>query len=118
MPKAAIVILAGTENGADMGRAVNALETAKEFAANSEDVKIVFDGAGTQWVGELSSADHPYHDLYESVKDSVDGACAYCADAYDAEEAVREEGIDLLDDHDGHPSMYSLVKEGYEVITF
>lgn len=49
MTNAAIVILAGTESHADVGRLINGLEAAKEFAeTEGDDVELIFDGAGTQ----------------------------------------------------------------------
>ena len=54
MAKAAIVILAGNESHSDYGRLANALEAAKEFAENDDDeLELIFDGAGTQWIPEL-----------------------------------------------------------------
>ena len=48
MTKAAVLILAGTESHADVGRLVNGLETAKEFAdTDGDDIELIFDGAGT-----------------------------------------------------------------------
>jgi hypothetical protein len=47
MAKAAIVVLAGTESHADLGRVTNALEAAKEFEEAGDDVEVIFDGAGT-----------------------------------------------------------------------
>jgi len=63
-------------------------------------VSNVFNGAGTKWVGELSDPEHKYNKHFESVKDEVEGACAYCARAF------------------GVPSLAKLVSEGYQVITF
>jgi len=56
--------------------------------------------------------------LFDAVRDEVEGACAYCANAYQVKDDVAESGIDLLDDYDGHPSVRRLVSEGYEVLTF
>jgi hypothetical protein len=48
MTKAAVIILAETEGHANLGRVVNGLETAREFAeADGDEVELVFDGAGT-----------------------------------------------------------------------
>jgi hypothetical protein len=48
----------------------------------------------------------------------IAGACAYCAGAFGAQDAVREEGIPVLDEFDRHPSLRRLVAEGFQVITF
>lgn len=40
---------------------------------SSHDVSVLFQGTGTRWPGELVKADHPAHDLYEAVIDTVAG---------------------------------------------
>ncbi|WP_049979957.1 DsrE family protein [Halolamina rubra] len=118
MTKAAVVILAGTDGHANLGRLVNGLETAKEFAANDDDeLELIFDGAGTQWIPELEDEDSDYHELYAAVKGEA-SACDYCSGAFGVDEAVQDAGVVQLDDHDGHPSIRSLVDDDYEIITF
>jgi len=118
MAKAAIIVLADTESHADHGRVANALEAAKEFAQNPEDdLELVFDGAGTQWVPLLEDEDHDYHELYQAVRDDT-AVCNYCSGAFGVNDAVADTGVTLLDEYDGHPSVRSLVDDGYEVITF
>ena len=118
MTKAAVVILAGTEGHENLGRIVNGLETAKEFAENEADeLELIFDGAGTQWIPELEDEDSDQHELYQAVRDDT-SVCDYCSGAFGVEDAVAESGLVTLDDHDGHPSMRSLVADGYDVITF
>lgn len=118
MAKAAIVILAGTESHADNGRVVNGLEAAKEFAENEGDeVELIFDGAGTQWIPELEDEDHDYHELYQAVNEQA-SVCDYCAGAFGVGDAVDEAGVVRLEENEGHPSIRSLVDEDYEIITF
>ncbi|MFB6121473.1 MAG: hypothetical protein ABEJ68_10195 [Halobacteriaceae archaeon] len=118
MTKAAIVILAGTESHADTGRLVNGLEAAKEFAeTEGDEVELIFDGAGTQWIPELEDESHDYHDLYAAVRDDT-SVCDYCSGAFGVEDAVADAGLVTLDDHEGHPSIRSLVDDDYEIITF
>jgi hypothetical protein len=90
--KAAVVILADTETHGDLARAVNALETVKEFKEASDEVVLIFDGAGTRWVAELSKPDHRSHWLYEAVEDRSAGACAFCAAAFGVKESIRGRG--------------------------
>jgi len=118
MADAAVVILAGTDGHENLGRLVNALETANEFAETDGDsVELVFDGAGTQWIPELEDPDSDQHELYQTVRADA-SACDYCSGAFGVDDAVDESGVVRLDDHDGHPSIRSLVDDGYEVITF
>ena len=117
MARQAIMILAGTESMSDLGRAVNGLEAAKEFSEAGDDVKVIFDGAATQWIAELENEDHDYHELYQAVRDHV-GVCDYCASAFDVDEAVDEAGLARLSEYEGHPSVRELREDGYDVITF
>ncbi len=118
MANAALVVFADTETHADMGRVANALTTAKEFKDAGEEVTLIFDGAGTKWVGELSDPDHRLSGAFDSVKDQIGGACAYCAASFGVKEEVQASDIPLMDEYKGHPSLHSLVSQGYEVITF
>lgn len=117
MPDAAIVILAGTDRPSDLGRVVNALQTATEFVEEGDDAEVIFDGAGTQWIPELEDQDHEYHELYADLTDRVQ-ACDYCSQAYDVAEEIEESEADNRDEFDGHPSLHSLVSDGYEIITY
>jgi hypothetical protein len=118
MHKIAIVVLADTETHGDLGRAVNALEVAKEFKEAGDEVAIVFDGAGTKWVPALDDPSHKRHELWLEVKDVVDGACAFCSAAFGAKSGVQASGIALLADYDQHPSVRGYVQRGFSVLTF
>lgn len=118
MPKAAVLILADTESHADRGRVLNGLETAREFAeTEGDDVELVFDGAGTKWIPKLEDESSDFHEVYRAVRDDT-AVCDFCAGAFGVEDAVSDAGVVTFDDHDGHPSLRSLVADGYEVITF
>lgn len=111
MAKAASIVFADTDSPEGLGRVVNALTTAKEFKDAGDDALVIFDGAGTKWVAELSREDHKYHGLFG-------GACSYCAGAYGVKDQVERIGVELLEEYEGHPSVRSLVNDGYEVVTF
>lgn len=117
MAKAAIIVLAGTDSHADLGRVTNALTAAKEFADADDDVEIIFDGAGTQWIPELEDEDHPNNALYRSLTDHV-SVCDYCAGAFDVDDAVEDAPVETEAEFEGHNSVRDLVTDGYEVITY
>ena len=117
MNKVLVLVLADVDTKGDLGRVVNALQTTKEFKEAGDKVRLVFDGAGTRWIGELGSAEHKYHRLFESVKDRA-GACSYCAGAFGVKTAVEQQHVSLLDEFDGHPSLRTAVTDGYQVISF
>lgn len=118
MSKVAIVVLAGTETHEGLARVVNALEAAKELKEGGDDVRVLFDGAGTAWIPELAKEEHRAHRLYAAVADRIAGVCAYCAAAFGVKDAVAARGVHLASEYEGHPSVRRLVQDGYQVITF
>jgi hypothetical protein len=118
MTNAAVVILAGVEGHENLGRLVNGLQTAREFAeTEGDELELIFDGAGTQWIPELEDEDNDNHELYKSVRDST-AVCDYCSAAFGVEDEVADADVETVADHDGHPSIRSLVDDDYEVITY
>lgn len=89
MLKVAIIVLADTETHGDMGRVTNALTAAQEFKEAGDDVKLLFDGAGTKWVAELSKEDQLLNPLFNSVKDKVAGVCLFCSGAFGVKEEIE-----------------------------
>ncbi len=118
MNKVAIVVLAGTESHESLGRIVNALEFAKELQEHKDEVKIVFDGAGTEWIPELEDEEHDAHPLYNAVKESIHGAYRFCSKAFGVFKEVKNSDVDLLDEYDQHPSLRNFTVDGYQVVTF
>jgi hypothetical protein len=122
---AAIVVLsdpkAGTEEA--LGRVFNALAAAYDFKKRGTPVRLLFQGAGTRWVGELSKAGHPAHDLFQAVRDTVEGVSCACAEVFGATSAAKESGFDLIKGNPvpgtpGLPSLGQLLLDGYTILTF
>lgn len=118
MNKVAVVVLADTETHESLGRVVNALELAKELQENDDEVKIIFDGAGTKWVPELEDEEHDAHPLYKAVVDNVHGACKFCSKAFGVIEDVKSSQVELLDEYDQHPSLRNFIEDSYQIVTF
>lgn len=118
MTQVAIVVLADTESHGDLARVVNALQATKEFKEADDDVKLIFDGAGTGWISKLSDSEHKLHPLFQAIRDKIAGACEFCAGAFQAKENIKAQGIQLLGGFEGHPSFKQVMDEGYTIITF
>ena len=65
----AIVVLSDPQSGSDeaLGRVFNALAAAYDYKHAGDEVTLLFQGAGTRWVGALEQHDHPAHALFEAV---------------------------------------------------
>ncbi len=118
MPKVAVLLVADTETHGDRGRAANALTTVQEFAEAGDEATLIFDGAGTRWAAELAREDEALHPLFVRIRDNVAGACHYCAGAFHVREQLERDGMPLLGEHKGHPSVRRLVSDGFEIVTF
>lgn len=115
--KIAVMLLADTDTPEAKGRMSNALTLAKEGKDAGDDVRVILDGAGTKWAGELAGEDHKYHRLFEDVREQT-GACVYCARAYGVKDRVEAAGVQLLDEYKGHPSVRGLITDGFHIVTF
>lgn len=116
--KTAVVLLADDESHADMGRLANALELVKETQEAGEEVRLIFDGAATKWVPRLAAGDDQLSPLYQAVEGNATGACEFCCKAFGVKEEVEKTNVPLLSEYDGHPSIKSLIDEGFQVVTF
>ncbi len=123
--KAAIIVLSDPKSGGEdaLGRVFNALASAYDFKHGGDEVTLLFQGAGTRWVSELLKAEHPAHDLFQAVLDTVAGASCGCADVFGASEDVAKSGFELIKDNpvpgtEGLPSLRKLIADGYHVLTF
>ena len=99
---------------------MHVLLNALDMSERGYEVKIVIEGSATKLVPELAKADNPMHRLYEKAKgiDLIDGACKACSNKMGTLEAAKGQGLRLLDEMTGHPSMARYQEEGFEVVTF
>ncbi|MFQ5434036.1 MAG: hypothetical protein ACE5FD_04085 [Anaerolineae bacterium] len=118
MIKVAIVVLSEMEEHQDLGRVVNALQTAREFKEAGDEVQIIFDGGGTVSAVILANPEDKRHQLYANVADNVAGLCRYCAKAFHVYEKAEELNLPFLSEYHQHPSLRTYVADGYQIITF
>ena len=82
--------------------------------------RIIVEGAATALLPKLAEPQNPLHNLWEKAKAQgiVEGVCKGCAQKMGTVEEANRQGLALLDDMSGHPSMSAYIETGYEVITF
>jgi hypothetical protein len=119
--KTAVVIFSDPQSGSQesLGRLFNGLAVAYDYKNANQEVSIYFQGTGTRWPEQLLKSDHPGHKLFKAVEDKVAGVSCGCADVFGA----NPSGFDLITDNQvpgttGLPSLSSLQKEGYQILTF
>lgn len=123
--KAAIIILSDPKTATEeaLGRVFNALAAAYDFKQQGDEVTVLFQGAGSRWIAELSQSDHPVHALFDTVKDTVAGVSCGCAEVFGATEEVEKSAFEFVKDNAvpgtaGLPSLRKLASEGYTILSF
>lgn len=99
---------------------IHVLLNALDMSKRGYEVKIVIEGAATKLVPELGKEGNPMFQLYEKAKglDLIDGVCKACSSKMGVLEGVKLQGLRLLDEMSGHPSMALYRENGFEIITF
>lgn len=99
---------------------VHVLLNALDMKRAGMNPKIVFEGAATRLLPELAKKDNPFHRQYREAleADLIEGACKACSAKMGVLQSVEEQGVPLLEEMTGHPSVGSFMRRGFEVITF
>ena len=99
---------------------IHVLLNALDMHEKGYDVKIVIEGSATKLVPDLAKEGNPMNSLYQKTKtlDIIAGVCKACSNKMGTMDAIKEEGLNLLGDMSGHPSMARYREDGFEVITF
>lgn len=118
MHKIGVVVLATMETHEGRARVTNAVQVAKEFAQAGDAVKVIFDGGGAETAALIANPEHKMHKLYLDIEEHVEGVCRYCARAFDVLGGAEHLGLPLLADFEQHPSIRTLVLDGFQVMTF
>ncbi len=115
MVKVALVVFNG-----DPMCFIHVLLNALDMKAKAYDCRVIVEGAATKLVAALAAGDHPLHALWEKTKAQglVAGVCKACSQKMGVLDAAKEQGLALLDDMNGHPSMAGIRDQGYDIITF
>jgi len=99
---------------------IHVLLNALDMGHNGYDAKVIIEGAATKLIPELEKKGHPLHQLWKEAKGEglIEGICKACANKTETIAAAKAQGLTLLEDMLGHPSMRRYVESGFEVITF
>ncbi len=92
MSKTAIVVFSDPKSGGEeaLSRLFNAMFLTLELKDKSQDVALMFQGAGARWPAEITQPAHPAHALFDVVQDKVTGICGGCADVFGATKGAKK----------------------------
>ncbi|WP_319405589.1 DsrE family protein [uncultured Desulfosarcina sp.] len=99
---------------------IHVLLNGLDLKAKGMDGRIIVEGAATALLPKLAQQENPLHKLWEKAKSQgiVEGVCKGCALKMGTMDEAVDQGLALLDDMSGHPSMSRYMEEGFEVISF
>jgi hypothetical protein len=123
--KYAIIVMSehGEQHPGGQGRMLHALKAAKEFKEAGAPVQMFFHGIGVQWLTMFETRPDKFTQVYgllfDEVRDTIAGACHFCAvTRFGAGPAAERLGVPLLGKPGDHHSLATLVAEGYQPIVF
>ncbi len=99
---------------------VHVLLNALDMQQRGLTVKIIIEGMAVKLPPELNKPDHTFNALYAKTKEAglIEGVCKACSAKLGSLADVQAQGLPLLDDMSGHPSLGRYLAEGYTIITF
>jgi hypothetical protein len=99
---------------------IHVLLNALDMKAKGSEAKIIIEGASVKLIPELVKSGNPLNGLWKKNLEAglIEGVCKACSSKLGTLEAAQEQGLTLLDDMSGHPSMAAYHDKGFEIITF
>ncbi|MGD8386845.1 MAG: cytoplasmic protein [Desulfobacteraceae bacterium] len=99
---------------------IHVLLNALDLSERGHEVRVVIEGAATRLIPDLEDESSPLFKLYTRAREQglIHGACRACASKMGTASSAEEQGLALLDDMSGHPSMARFMEEDYDIVTF
>ena len=83
-------------------------------------VKVVIEGAATSLIGQLVKPDAPFANLYSQLRDKklLTCICKACSQKMGSLAEAERQGLTIVGDMQGHPSIEGFLSDGYQIISF
>ena len=90
-----------------------------DMTGRGMECRLVIEGAATALIKSLHEKTHAQHNLYAEIlkQNLLEGICQACSNKMGSLKSAREQGLPILADMAGHPSMAPYIERGYRVIT-
>jgi len=99
---------------------IHVLLNALDMKKKGHTPRIILEGASVKLLPELVKAENPLNKLWTRVldQDLVEGVCKACSNKLGTLKDAEKQGLTLLGDMSGHPSMVEYQSNDFEIITF
>lgn len=90
------------------------------FRENGYIVKIIIEGEATKLIPEFFNNKSMIYNLVTKAIDNgiIEGVCEACSKKMNTYDIAKNNGLNILNDIMGHPSMEKYVSDGFSIITF
>ena len=92
-----------------------------DLKEKGHDARIVIEGSATRLIKDLhEDSSLPFAGMYEKAvtQGLVDAVCDACCSKMGSKESAISQGLKLVGEMKGHPSVSRYLDEGFEVMTF
>ncbi|MEO0080507.1 MAG: DsrE family protein [candidate division WOR-3 bacterium] len=96
------------------------LLNALDLKERGNEVRVIVEADATKQVSLLRNETKPFANLWRRAKEAglIDCVCQACAQKNTVVPAVKEQGLALCGEMNGHPSIGRYLEQGYEVMVF
>lgn len=93
---------------------------ALDCEAKGFEVKVVIEGAATKLITELAIPDKPFANLYSHLleKKLLTCICKACSQKMGTLAEAERQGLNIVGDMQGHPSIAGYLEDGFELVSF
>lgn len=93
---------------------------ALDFDKKGYTVKVIIEGAATSLIGKLADPDAPFGKLYGELREKnlLSCICKACSQKMGTLGEAEHQGLAIVGDMQGHPSIEGLVDDGYQIMSF
>ncbi len=93
---------------------------ALDFEKKGYKVKVIIEGAATSLIPELAKPDAPFANLYSQLREKklLTCICKACSQKIGTLAEAEKQGLAIVGDMQGHPSIEGLMRDGFEIISF
>lgn len=123
MSKVAIILQAGPGTHESHARMFHSMLYSKELKERGHEVRLVFDGASTEWLAKWADPqdedDRMMGGFFNQLKDAdlTYIVCDFCSVAFNVRDKLQAQGEPLVAEYMNHPSVASLIEDGFQLVT-
>jgi hypothetical protein len=96
------------------------LLNALDIKGRGGEAKIIIEGQATKLLEDLNRPENAFHPLYVKTREGglIEGVCRACATKTGSLAEAQAQGLRLLDDMSGHPSLGRYLEAGFTLLVF